>query len=442
MMEWEGEAQDLDLHVVQVNSLDTRITCETHANNMDGCKDTRLNHNIRQGGDGASEIVKISNVAANSRFTYMVFAKDSSIEGPGLSTTEQEVTVTVTDGVTANIENMPLGSADTGSEYWFVGCLELVGETFNLQTVSEFSRESPALNNKLYCDSLFKQNNLGTTQPPFCPNVDMSVKVRNGLTNDMVPGAKVSVIRVEEDQEVIITEGSEVNVDGLTAAHVNQNGHYIVKVEAEGFIASEREIVVDCVLTDCDTCKPGAFVPLSPALEAGTLRFSLSWAEKPMDLDLYAYRRNWRNWDQSCETSYRKKTGCNVATLDLDNTRGGNNGAETITLKDVESQQDNVYMILVNNYVASKSAEFKHSEAHVTITNGIVSHNLDLNPADHDAENWWLAGCLRFNGDSYEFMALDVFFDSKPSEEVSDMCLENFGYNAPTTERPWYQFWG
>jgi len=409
---------------------------------MEGCKDTRLNHNIRQGGDGASEIVKISNVAANSRFTYMVFAKDSSIEGPGLSTTEQEVTVTVTDGVTANIENMPLGSADTGSEYWFVGCLELVGETFNLQTVSEFSRESPALNNKLYCDSLFKQNNLGTTQPPFCPNVDMSVKVRNGLTNDMVPGAKVSVIRVEDDQEVIITEGSEVNVDGLTAAHVNQNGHYIVKVEAEGFIASEREIVVDCVLTDCDTCKPGAFVPLSPALEAGTLRFSLSWAEKPMDLDLYAYRRNWRDWDQSCETSYRKKTGCNVATLDLDNTRGGNNGAETITLKDVESQQDNVYMILVNNYVASKSAEFKHSEAHVTITNGIVSHNLDLNPADHDAENWWLAGCLRFNGDSYEFMALDVFFDSKPSEEVSDMCLENFGYNAPTTERPWYQFWG
>ena len=49
------QSQDLDLHVVQVNSLDTRITCETNLNNMEGCKDTRLNHNIRQGGDGASE---------------------------------------------------------------------------------------------------------------------------------------------------------------------------------------------------------------------------------------------------------------------------------------------------------------------------------------------------------------------------------------------------
>ena len=154
------------------------------------------------------------------------------------------------------------------------------------------------------------------------------------------------------------------------------------------------------------------------------------------------YRRNWRNWDESCETSYRKKTGCNVATLDLDNTRGGNNGAETITLKEVDSQQDNVYMIFVNNYQASKVAEFKVSEAHVTITNGVVSHNLDLHSASHENENWWLAGCLRFTGDSYEFMALDVFFNSKPSEEVADMCLENFGYHVPTTEAPWYQFWG
>ena len=49
-------------------------------------------------------------------------------------------------------------------------------------------------------------------------------------------------------------------------------------------------------------------MPLSPSLEAGTLRFSLSWADKPKDLDLYAYRRNWRDWDQSCETSYQKKS--------------------------------------------------------------------------------------------------------------------------------------
>merc|ERR1712154_49881 len=71
--------------------------------------------------------------------------------------------------------------------------------------------------------------------------------------------------------------------------------------------------------------------------------------------------------------------------------RGGNNGAETITLNQVESQQDNVYMIFVNNYLASKVEEFKVSEAHVTITDGVVSHNLDLHPGSHENENWWLS---------------------------------------------------
>ena len=94
ILEWEDLNQDLDLHVLAVNSLDPRVSCETSASNMDGCKDISLNHNKREGGD--SEVVSISNVAANSRFTYMVFADDSSINGPLLGFTDG-ITVTVTD---------------------------------------------------------------------------------------------------------------------------------------------------------------------------------------------------------------------------------------------------------------------------------------------------------------------------------------------------------
>ena len=438
LLEWENMDQDLDLHVMQVNSLDNRVTCETSFSNMDGCKDTSLNHNIRNGGE--SEIVSIKNVAANSRFTFMVFAEDNSINGPVLSTSEG-VTVTVTDGVVANIEDLALEPVEDGSKFWFVGCIKIVGETFIFETVDKFSRESPSSSNKLHCDSLFKQLRAGPTVEPFCPNVDLSIRVRNSLTNEIVPNATVSVIRLSEDDEVIITEGHPVDNDGQAATLVNQNGHYTVKVEADGFITSERDLQISCDIAECDQCSPSVFIPLSPTLEPGTMRLSLSWGARPLDLDFQVFRRTWNNWDDECRTYFGKKTGCGQAVLDLDNTKGGNNGAETISLKEVGEQEDNVYMVFVQDYSAEPE-QFKTSEAHISITDGRVSHSIDLQPISYKSEQYWLAGCIRFQAGSYEFMPLNVFFNSRPSDEVPDMCLENFGYQAPTTKKPWYKFWG
>ena len=130
-----------------------------------------------------------------------------------------------------------------------------------------------------------------------------------------------------------------------------------------------------------------------------------------------------------------------MAVLDLDNTQGGGHGAETITVREVGRQQDSVYTVIVHNYVASRAEQFRSSGAHISLTDGVVSHNLDMRPASYSGEQYWVAGCIRFQGGSYEFMPLNVFFNSAPHEEVPDMCLEHFGYHAPTTEAPWYKFW-
>merc|ERR1712025_899674 len=61
------------------------------------------------------------------------------------------------------------------------------------------------------------------------------------------------------------------------------------------------------------------------------------------------YRRSHNDWDDSCRTSYQQKTGCRFAVLDLDNTKGGDKGSETITLNSVPEQGNNVYMIFVDN---------------------------------------------------------------------------------------------
>ena len=133
---------------------------------MNGCKDITLNHNIKEGGINGSEIVKISNVAANSRFTYMLFAADNSVVGPSLSTSE--ASMTFTDGSFAMLEEMPSFEDDTiaGSKCWFAGCFEIVGDSFNY-VVDKLSRESPHINEKLYCDNLFKEKIRSNTTGAF-----------------------------------------------------------------------------------------------------------------------------------------------------------------------------------------------------------------------------------------------------------------------------------
>ena len=111
-------------------------------------------------------------------------------------------------------------------------------------------------------------------------------------------------------------------------------------------------------------------------------------------------------------------------------------------MNSIPEQADNVYMVFVNNFVTSKSEEFKKSQAHIGITDGIMSHSIDMKITAYRNEKYWLAGCIRFRDGSYEFMPLNTFFNDRPDEEVPDMCLENFGYSAPTTKRPWYRFWG
>ena len=49
-------SEDLDLHVIQVdkkgeNLTVNRATCETFFNNRNGCKDTSLYHNMKQGAE-------------------------------------------------------------------------------------------------------------------------------------------------------------------------------------------------------------------------------------------------------------------------------------------------------------------------------------------------------------------------------------------------------
>merc|ERR1719251_345823 len=98
----------------------------------------------------------------------------------------------------------------------------------------------------------------------------------------------------------------------------------------------------------------------------------MTWEkERPADVDIHVMSVR-RSDNQTCRTFYGYKTGCPEISLDLDNTRGGLNGAETMTLLDNTVNKDYVYVIGIEDYnFESNGTPFLNSKAAVTITNGV-----------------------------------------------------------------------
>jgi len=442
LLNWGDNTEDLDLHVIQVDKTDNRATCETFFNNMNGCKDTSLNHNMKQGGINGSETVTIKQVTSNSMMSYMVFADDNSLTGSTLGTSKADITVT--DGTNTVKETIPEFTEDTvaGARYWLAGCVQIVGETFHYVPVNRFSRESP---DKLFCDNLLKTTVAAATEP-FCANTVLNIAVHSSLTNQPVQNMSTSVIITKEDTQQTVAESATSDDNGVVNIPISQNGHYVVKVEGHGYIAAKESIDVQCDIARCRDCSPSLLVPVSPLLEPGQVRVTMSWGERPLDLDVYAQQKN-INTEESCTTYYGKKTECDGITLDLDNVNGGNNGVETITFSDVENQQDSVYMLFVHHYGSTRdTGEFRSSGVHLTMTDGHVTSSMAMDADRFNGEEHWVAGCVRMVGPSYEFAPVNVFLNSKPDEEIPNLCLEKFGHEVSTeASYAWYNpksWWG
>merc|ERR1712142_199704 len=360
LLKWGDGAEDLDLHVIKVDKNDNRATCETFFNNMNGCKDTSLNHNMKQGGINGSETVTIRQVTSNSMMSYMVFADDNSLTGSSLGTSQADITVT--DGTNTIKETIPDFTEDTvaGARYWLAGCVQIVGETFHYVPVNRFSRETP---DKLFCDNLLK-NTVPTTSEPFCANTVLNIAVHSSLTNLPVQNVSTSVIITKDDTQQTVAESANPDEEGIVKVPISQNGQYVVKVEGPGYIAAKESVNVDCDIARCRDCSPVLLVPVSPLLAPGEVRLTMSWGERPLDLDVYAQQKN------------------------------------------------------IN------TEEFRSSGVHLTMTNGQVTSSVSMDADRFNGEEHWVAGCVRMVGSSYEFTPVNVFLNSKPDEEIPNLCLE------------------
>jgi len=317
--------------------------------------------------------------------------------------------------------------------------------------VKHFSRENPIENEKYFCHNLFLNGGIVEPEEPFCPNTELQVTVRNSLNNKPVRNGVASVLLLDGNVENVVADGVALdNATGVLTVPITKNGHYIVKIESDGYISNQEDYTVDCNMAECGSCNPTHLAPLSPVLHEGELRMVLNWAEKPKDFDIYVMRRNNMNWNQKCMTYYAKKSGCREATLDLDNTKGGNNGVETVTIHDISEYEDNVYMIFVQHFGSNRiPEEFRRSEVQIKVTDGEKFSSIKMNPARYSDEKHWVAGCLRITGSSYQLRPVNMFLNGRPDKEVPDLCLDTFGLTTTTTttprprttttRRPWYR---
>ena len=212
-------------------------------------------------------------------------------------------------------------------------------------------------------DSIRITSTTTTTPTTTTQNYKLQLIIKNGHNNQPLPGATVTLF--VDDQFL----GNEVtNSDGTIIFDIPRDGTYSGKSSKEGFIDNNFEFEVYC--NNVPDCLFKHLLVMSPDLQQEQTRIMMTWHDKPNDLDLHMMAVK-KSDKSTCRTYYGQN--CRKTSLDVDNTQGGQNGAETITLEDNTINQQYVYVIGVEDYgfYADKGQAFVNSRVMVTITNGI-----------------------------------------------------------------------
>ena len=156
---------------------------------------------------------------------------------------------------------------------------------------------------------------------------------------------------------------------------------------------------IACTSASCDNEK---LVVMSPTLPPGQTRIMMSWGEKPNDVDTHVMAIK-KSDNSMCKTWYNNKNGCASISQDLDNTRGGLNGAETITLLDNNVNNGYTYLIAIEDYRFENNGEdFLNSGAGISITNGLQTVERDMEATTIErATEFYLFGCLDVSTDGH-----------------------------------------
>merc|ERR1719369_849922 len=151
----------------------------------------------------------------------------------------------------------------------------------------------------------------------------------------------------------------------------------------------------------------------------------MNWGELPSDLDLQVTQFNKSDPAQFCRTYYGRKTGCTGLHLDVDNTRGGFNGAETITWD--EEKGDHIYLLFVHDYSGEwadgSNTTLVQSQARLTLYGEGVSIHENVPTEDPNTRSlYWVFGCFDVTNGMDSFNLVNGLTENFPPDNYSEIC--------------------
>jgi len=135
------------------------------------------------------------------------------------------------------------------------------------------------------------------------------------------------------------------------------------------------------------------------------LRLILTWGPSPSDLDAQVKFFD-ASGNEQCKLYWNNKKCGDYASLDVDETNGGNNGPETITIKEIPDGLTAMYYVYDFSNKIGRTMSWLNSEAKSTIfsPSGGGSTVVPYDSDKLDGERYFVVGCFGSAGYS-EFSA-------------------------------------
>ena len=421
MLNWGDQADNLDLHTVQVHDQVSNNWCETYFGKKSGCALTELDQDVKNGGGKGGEKISIGPLG-RVPYTYMIVVKDNSVNSNQLL--KAEGSIHITDGarsLSRSLPNFGSGTPD-GAYYWFVGCLRIVDKSFVFSPVDKLSRRNPYVTERLYCNDLFKKNPTAGIKPvdEFCTDVTLEVKF--GITNYKVGGRAyiINIISVDNngEEKIILSKNVTTWWSKVLKTPITTNGKYIVKVEGEGYTSTENEFLVQCKKLDCNTCKPSFVVPLIPIPDnQDQVKIILSWTGPSNALITRSKVVNSSLAMNKCSGRNENKSTCFNETPKIQD-----NYFEFEEFSKLLAGKAGTVLVKLSDAMASAK-----QGARVTITDSTrtVTENIDME--DYQGEDYWLPFCIFSDGETFRVFGGPVFFNKDSWDIFSEYhCARGF----------------
>ena len=148
---------------------------------------------------------------------------------------------------------------------------------------------------------------------------------------------------------------------------------------------------------------------------------------QPLDIDLHVMAIN-KTDSIMCRIWYENKFGCPSASQDRDNANGGPNGAEIVTLTDVNINCQFTYLVAIEDYEFENGGEhFVNSGAAIAVRNELHSIGQPMEAISVLKEKpYYFFGCVDVHANgNFTFTSAPngIFFDGEDDAKWTEMMM-------------------